>query len=92
MTTAAPCTCRKDIEQKLTERFISLAPEATDHKVTLSGYALILGSALESKAYMPMELTATFPLKKGGTKSKVQKQNMVFSFCPFCGQKYGAPA
>lgn len=90
--TAAPCTCRKDIEKKLTERFISIAPEGKDHQVELKGYAIIFGDSLSTKGYMPMELTAIFPLKKGGEKKKTEKQNMIFSYCPFCGEKYEAEA
>jgi len=35
-----------------------------------------------------MELSAKFPLRNGGFKEKTQKQNMMFNYCPFCGEKY----
>jgi hypothetical protein len=83
------CDCKKSLETKLAERFKESAPEAKDHAVSLQGYALILGEKLEQKGCMPIHCTATYPLKKGGTKEKTVKQNMIFTYCPFCGVAYG---
>ncbi|QOY96365.1 hypothetical protein IM543_11395 [Massilia sp. UMI-21] len=82
------CNCKKDIEEKLLNRFKEMSPEATGHQVSLTGYALILGDKLEQKGCMTISAEAAFPLKKGGTKAKKQTQNMIFTFCPFCGVKY----
>lgn len=82
------CDCKKDIEVKLTDRFIQKTPEATGHKVALQGYALIFGDKLTQKGCMQMNVTAIYPLKKGGTKEKTEKQNMIFTYCPFCGVAY----
>lgn len=54
----------------------------------LMGYAFILGSEVQEKGVMQMEVTAKFPLKKGGEKAKTTKQSMIFTYCPFCGAKY----
>ncbi len=82
------CECKTDIEEKLLSRFKEQSPEATMHEVELQGYTLIIGEKLESKGYMPIKCEANFPLKKGGFKPKAIKQNMIFTFCPFCGVKY----
>jgi hypothetical protein len=82
------CECKKDIEEKLLTRFKERSPEANLHEVSLQGYTLIIGDKLESKGYMPIQTEASFPLRKGGFKTKKQTQNMVFTFCPFCGVKY----
>lgn len=83
------CACQSDIEARLLKRFVEQSPEATAHNATLMGYALIYNdNGLVSKGCMPIEFTAVHPLKKGGSKSKTSKQNMIFSFCPFCGVKY----
>lgn len=83
------CGCRKDIEKKLLDRFIEQAPQATEHKASLTGYAFMFSNnRLDMKGCMPLELTAKFPLKKGGVKQKTTKQSMMFSYCPFCGEKY----
>ncbi len=84
------CDCKKSLESRLAERFKETTPEATGHKVELQGYAFILGAAVTQKGYMPMHRTATHALKKGGTKEKTEKQNMIFTYCPFCGVKYDA--
>ena len=83
------CTCRKDFEAKLTERYIAAEPTATQHKVTLQGYALAIteGSGIVQRSYMPYETFAYVPLKKGGMKPKKTTGNMFFSYCPFCGEK-----
>lgn len=82
------CNCKTEIEGKLLTRFREMSPEAQGHEVSLTGYALILGDQLEQKGCMKLEAVADFPLRKGGHKRKTQWQNMIFTFCPFCGKKY----
>ncbi len=82
------CECRKNLEQKLLERFKEQKHEATEHSVRLTGYALIFGDSVTEKGCMGMELKASYPLKNGSRKEKVVKQSMIFTFCPFCGEKY----
>jgi len=82
------CTCKKDLEEKLTERFKNESPDATGHSVELSGYGfVIIENTMKTRGYMDVKAKADFPLKKGGWKHKIQTQNMFFSFCPFCGVK-----
>ena len=82
------CNCKAEIEEKLRIRFKEISPEAENHDVSLTGYALILGDQLEQKGCMKAEAKADFPLKKGGMKAKTQVQNMIFTYCPFCAVKY----
>jgi hypothetical protein len=82
------CDCRTRIEEKLLNKFREVAPEATDHRAKLTGYALIFGETLTEKGCMAIDYAAKYPLKKGGTKEKATKISMMFTFCPFCGGKY----
>lgn len=82
------CDCHKDVKEKLLVRFKEYAPEAKNHSAAMQGYTIILGDKLEEKGYMPVKCDAEYPLKKGGFKGKTITQNMVFTFCPFCGVKY----
>lgn len=83
------CDCKKDIETKLLDRFVSQAHSATGHSARLVGYALIIGDySMSQKGCMTIELTAAHPLKKGGYKAKTERSNMIFTYCPFCGEKY----
>ncbi len=87
------CTCRKDIEAKLLERFKTNAPDATDHGVELAGYSFaLMGNKMVSRPTMPIRASAMHPLKKGGAKLKKSEQSMFFNFCPFCGVKFEVPA
>lgn len=82
------CGCKKDLEAKLTERFVSVSPDATEHQVKLEGYGLALvGNTIKVMPCTTAVGTALFPNKKGGSKLKTVKQTMAFSFCPFCGVK-----
>ena len=83
------CNCKTDVEKKMTETFREQSPEAHGHKAELTGYVLLIeGNTLKSKGAMNIDMTATYPLKKGGEKVRTLKSNMLFTFCPFCGQKY----
>jgi hypothetical protein len=82
------CDCRKKVEINLLDRYKEQHPEANKHQARLKGYTLILGKQVEEKGCMPIEFTAVYPLKKGGEKEKTVKQSMVFTYCPFCGEKY----
>lgn len=83
------CNCRDDIEKKLLARFIDQAPQATGHQAKLQGYGFVLmEDALVMRGCMPFKLSAIHQLKNGGNKEKTSTQNMMFSFCPFCGEKF----
>jgi len=84
------CSCKSSIEAKLLARFKEQSPNASKHEVELTGYTLILNDAMNMtlKGCMKIEAAADHPLRKGGVKRKVQQQNMVFTYCPFCGTKY----
>lgn len=83
------CDCKKDIESRLLDRFKTNHPEALEHSARLTGYTLLIGSSeVRQKGYMGIELTAAHPLKKGGHKAKTDRSNMIFNYCPFCGEKY----
>ena len=86
-----PCTCKADLEQRLTERYKGQLPNATEHKVELQGYGLsIQENEMKVAGYMQYKAWAVHPLKNGGVKPKSITGNMFFSYCPFCGQKAGA--
>ncbi|RLA24911.1 MAG: hypothetical protein DRQ62_04045 [Gammaproteobacteria bacterium] len=82
------CDCREVIESNLTKRIIELKPEAKNARARLMGYALILGNELKEKGFMAVKVTADFPLKKGGFKERKLSENMIFTYCLFCGGKY----
>ena len=85
------CDCKDRLEAQLTERFAASKPEAHDHKVTLEGYGFsIHENAMVLRGFMPYTAFAFVPLKKGGEKPQKIKGNMIFSFCPFCGEKLEA--
>lgn len=80
------CNCKSDIEARLLERFRSTEAQATGHTIELQGYALLLGGArMDVRGYMPVEASARHTTKSGTVRVKKQKQNMLFSYCPFCG-------
>lgn len=84
---ADPCTCRKDIEAKLLEKFKAAEPAAGDHRAHLMGYGINFTTGGLSIA-MPIEYEAQYLVKSTGVlKYKKHQQNMVFNFCPFCGIK-----
>ena len=85
------CDCRNRIEAMLTEHHAQQTPSARDHKAVLMGYGIKITRDLgmAESVFMPAELRSTVTVKKtGAEKRKVDKINMHFSHCPFCGEKY----
>jgi hypothetical protein len=79
------CECKRDIEQKLLERFVDQTP-GRGHKVELQGYGFaVVGNTMIVMPSTSYEAVALVPLKKGGEKSKKITGLMAFTFCPFCG-------
>lgn len=83
------CDCRSKTEERLLARFKEQAPEARNHQVSLGGYGFVLvENRLDSFPYMPINCEAEHLVKKTGVwKAKKTSQNMMFNFCPFCGEK-----
>jgi len=82
MTDTPECGCKADIEAKLLANFKKASPEATSHSVELLGYGFVVDGK-----FMPYEAKADYRTKAGSLKTKKLKGIMVFSFCPFCGNK-----
>lgn len=82
------CNCRTELQQQAKEYFAKQEPTAENHKAELQGYG-IGANPLKLMVFMPLELTADFPLKKGGVKRKTKKSFITFNYCPFCGEKIG---
>jgi hypothetical protein len=82
------CECRKTIEAKLKNRFEIETPQATGHEVTLEGYTFVIGErVMTSRPCMPFKKTAFYKQKNGVPKFKTSRENIIFNFCPFCGEK-----
>ena len=82
------CKCKTEIENKLLEIYKTDTPEAKNHSIKMLGYALIFGKTVTQKGSFSVEGTANHPLKSGKFKSKKFKTNMIFTYCPFCGERY----
>lgn len=80
------CTCQKDLEAKLLERFKASEPTARNHSACVLGYGVNFATGGISQAAQ-VEYDAVYPLKKGGERHKVTKSHVVFNYCPFCGVK-----
>jgi hypothetical protein len=81
------CDCEKNLTEKFLTKFKADCPEAIDHEVILTGYAILFSGSVNG--FMPVNQTAKFPLKKNGVmKEKKIKTNLLFTYCPFCGKKY----
>lgn len=82
------CNCRYDLEAKYGAHFKAQHPDASNVDVTLGNYPLILSDKPYSTAALEFRIEADHPLKKGGTKRKTAKVNMMATYCPFCGQPF----
>lgn len=85
------CSCRSDIEVKLTKRYTNQFPDAKNHKAILGGYGYsFTGNKMVEHGSVQFTLTAYHLVKKSGEyKVKKSISNMIWSFCPFCGKPAG---
>lgn len=81
------CNCQQELEAKLTANFAKVAPEAKNHSAKLQGYGYgITDTGMVTRGWMQVHATADYTSKGGITRPRITKQNMIFSFCPFCGK------
>ena len=84
------CECYGEVTEKLKTRIAEQLPAgATGLDVQLQGYVFIFGDSVSHKASNNVRAEYMAPKKAGGMKKVVQNMNMVASFCPFCGERYG---
>lgn len=80
------CDCQERISAELVEAFRAKHPNAKDHKAQIGNVGLqVVGNALASRGYQPVEFTAMGQTKAGGNKLIRGKSSLMFSFCPHCG-------
>lgn len=84
------CTCKKDLEAKLLEKFKEAQPDATKHDVKLQGYAYVLNddNRMKLQGSMQANMTANYTARNGNKRDKTTKTSMLFTYCPFCGVAY----
>ena len=85
------CECKQRIEKLLLEKALAQFPDSEDHKATLEGYAMVfshgLNGEISTKPFMPALITHIATSKQGNKRTKKQKLNFSFTYCPFCGEK-----
>lgn len=76
------CNCVRDNEARLAEHYSKqLGVQA---KAEAKNVAIVFGSVISERAYLPYAIKADKPGFKG---AKGKEISMFFSFCPFCGIK-----
>lgn len=81
------CDCKTRIERLLKEQALQEVEGSTEASAELEGYGLRFSGGGEAflRGFMPYKVYASYE-KKGQVKEKKVKGNMIFSFCPFCGE------
>ena len=86
------CNCQTELQAELLERFKQVKPEAQNHRAEIQGYAFIFGKTVTMKLATPVHFTGKYLVKKTGLlKEKTFKENLIFTYCPFCGVPYNEP-
>ena len=82
------CNCKTEMEEALTKRLKELYPDSTNHRIELAGYGFsIKDGRMVLRGYMPAVGQHLLKTKGGILKVKKVKDNVIFSYCPFCGEK-----
>lgn len=81
------CECKSNLEERLLKRVSERFPDATDIKLQLDGYSFLMGEGkVTMKPTMPIVGEYKQPTKKGGQRVRKIKEQMIASYCPFCGE------
>jgi hypothetical protein len=88
------CDCKQRIEEKLLDKAKEQFPKSENHKASLEGYAMVFDSngEMRTKPFMPALITHEATSRQGNKRTKKEKMNFVFSYCPFCGEKIESEA
>lgn len=78
------CNCVRDNEKRLAEHYGKQL--GVPAKAEAKGVAIVLGSTLSERPYMPYAIKADKP---GFKSAKGKEISMFFNFCPFCGVAIG---
>ena len=83
------CDCKNQVRNAMLENFIKDNPESKNPQINIGGYALVFknNTGIE-KGFSLVTIKSNVMLKNGTIKSKTIKQNMIFTYCPFCGLAY----
>lgn len=86
------CNCKDEIEAELTKRLAANTPELSEHKVELSGYGISFNretGTASLRPFMTAKGIADKTKKNGNIVYKKFNHPVAFSYCPFCGEKFG---
>jgi hypothetical protein len=75
-----PCNCVRDNEARLAEHYTKQL--GVPAKAEAKNVAIVFGSGLSERPYMPYAIKADKP---GWKSAKGKEISMFFNFCPFCG-------
>lgn len=86
------CNCMEDTRKQLEEmaredkRFKNL----TNFRVTNEKIALVFGddNVVRGKYYMSFIAQGKYETKSGNIRTKKENLDVMFAYCPFCGEKY----
>ena len=83
------CSCREEVIANLKSRMAAKFPEAEITSVELNGYSVAMTN--DRKAVMRLGTTADIQrlekTRAGSMRTKKNKVTILFSYCPFCGEK-----
>lgn len=89
------CNCKQTLTAKMLERAKEQLPDSKNHEVQMTNYTFVFGeneagqSTIETRGFMPVEIKHTITVKKTGLdRVKKEKTSFLFTYCPFCGERY----
>lgn len=89
------CKCKEELTEKLLDRAKKKFPDSKNHEVQMTNYTFVFGeneagqSTIETCGFMPVEIKHTVIVKKTGLERiKKEKASFLFTYCPFCGERY----
>ncbi|MGL6184747.1 MAG: hypothetical protein ACRC1T_05145 [Clostridium chrysemydis] len=85
------CNCIKEFEEQLKNRAKEMKDfQKSDNEIRVSaqGMMFLLNGAPDSYIpYQEFEVTQDYITKTGKNRTKKEKVNILFGYCPYCGRK-----
>ncbi len=82
------CKCIDQLEQRLIKRFSEQGGTYIEGSMEFNPMAITFGAPDGMRPFLECKFQEEYSTKKGEVKYRKHTNNIMFTYCPFCGREY----